>query len=73
LKGSGTKATVNGASVNVGGDVITAYNGQAVKSSDDLITFMARSGVVGQTITLTILRDGKEMQIKVMLAARPNS
>ena len=73
LKGSGTKATVNGASVNVGGDVITAYNGQAVKSSDDLITFMARSGVVGQRITLTILRDGKEMQIKVMLAARPNS
>jgi 2-alkenal reductase len=73
LRGSGTKATIAGTQVNVGGDVITAYNGQTVKSSDDLITFLARSGSVGQTATLTILRDGKEMQIKVTLAARPNS
>jgi S1-C subfamily serine protease len=28
---------------------------------------------VNQTVTLTILRDGKEQSIKVTLAARPSS
>ncbi len=73
LKGSGTKGTINGLQVNIGGDVITAINGQTVKSSDDLITFLARSGVVGQVVTFTILRDGKEMQVQVTLGTRPNN
>jgi 2-alkenal reductase len=73
LKGSGTKATINGLQVNIGGDVITAINGQTVKSADDLITFLARSGVVGQVVTFTILRDGKEIQVQVTLGTRPNN
>ena len=73
IKGSATIVTINGQQTNVGGDVITAYNGQTVKSSDDLITFMARSGLVGQTVTLTILRDGKAMQLQVTLGLRPSS
>ena len=36
--------TINGQQITVGGDVIIAYNGQTVKSSDDLIAFLAIQG-----------------------------
>jgi S1-C subfamily serine protease len=73
LQASQTQATISGQSVNVGGDIITAYNGQAIKTSDDIITDLAMSGVVGQTITLTVLRAGKTMDVHVALEARPAS
>jgi S1-C subfamily serine protease len=65
--------TINGQQEFVGGDVIIAYNGQVVKSSDDLVTFLARSGSVGQTVTLTVLRGGKQIQVPVTLGVRPSS
>ncbi len=68
-----TLVTINGRRVSVGGDVITAYNSQTVKSSDNLITFLARSGSVGQTISLTVLRGGKEIQVRVTLGVRPGA
>jgi serine protease Do len=70
LQASTKSATINGATVNVGGDIITAFNSQSIKTSDDLISALARSGKVGQTITLTILRSGQEIQVQVTLAAR---
>ena len=73
IKASNTNITDNGQQVGVGGDVITAYNGQTVKSSDNLVTFLADSGLVGQTVTLTILRNGKQIQIQVTLGLRPSS
>ncbi|MDO8687652.1 MAG: PDZ domain-containing protein, partial [Dehalococcoidales bacterium] len=73
LKASKTPVTINGQQAMVGGDVIVAYNDQVVKSSDDLITFMARSGSVGQAITLAVLRDGKQIQVQATLGLRPSS
>jgi S1-C subfamily serine protease len=73
LKASQTPVTINGQQVSVGGDVIIAYNDLLVKSSDDLVTFLARSGSVGQTVTLTALRGGKQIQVQVTLGVRPSS
>jgi 2-alkenal reductase len=73
IKGSDRQVTINGQNILVGGDVIIAYNGQAVKSSDDLITFLARSGVVSQTVTLSVIRDGKQTEVQVTLGVRPSS
>ena len=73
LQVSQQQVTINGQQIDVGGDVIVAYNGQTIKSSDDLVTFLARSGAVGQTATLTVLRGGKQVQVQVTLAARPSS
>ena len=70
--GSGT-TNINGQQVGVGGDVIIGYSGQTIASSDDLITYLARSGAVGQDVTLTILRDGKQIQVHVTLGLRPGS
>jgi S1-C subfamily serine protease len=73
IKASQTPVTINDQRVSVGGDVIIAYNSQTVKSSDDLITFLARSGSVGQIVTLTVLRGGNQMQVQVTLGVRPGS
>jgi S1-C subfamily serine protease len=73
IKASQKQTTINGQQVGVGGDVIIAYNGQTVKTSDDLIALLARSGVVGQTATLTVLRGGQQVQVQVTLGARPTS
>jgi len=73
LLASTTPVTVNGLQTTVGGDVIIAFNGQTVKTSDDLIAYLARSGVVGQNITLTVLRNGQRTTVTVMLGARPSS
>ncbi len=73
LKAGTSTFNDNGAQITTGGDVIIAFNGQAVKSSDDLITYLADQGVVGQFATLTIIRGGKQMTITVKPAARPTS
>lgn len=73
LRGSSQPATVNGLQAQIGGDVITAIDGKPVKTFDDVIAYLASSTNVNQTVTLTILRDGKEQKIQVILAARPSS
>ena len=55
----------------MGGDVIIAINGTAVRSMDELITYLARYGVAGEDVTLTIFRDSQQQEIDVQLGARP--
>lgn len=73
LRGSDNQVDIEGQQVSVGGDVIVAVDGQAVNQFEDLVTYLARHTEVGQTITLTILRDGKEQTMDLTLAARPQS
>ena len=71
LKPSNTQATVSGAQVNVGGDVITAINGQVVKRFEDLTSYLLSQTQPGQTVTLTVLRGGQEQTVKVTLGTIP--
>ncbi len=71
LQGSTKQTTVNGVPVEVGGDVITAINGQPIKSFDDLVAYLASSTTVNQTVNLTVLRDGKEQTVTLTIGARP--
>ena len=73
LRASSKQTTINGESVNVGGDVIIAIDNQPVKTFDDLVAYLTSSTSVGQTVTLTILRDGQQQDVKVTLAARPTA
>lgn len=54
-----------------GGDLIVAVNGQPVANPDDLISFLVYETEVGQTITLTVLRDGAPTEIPLTLGERP--
>ena len=71
LKGSTKQVTISGQPATVGGDVITAIDGQPVKSIDDVIAYLENSTQVGQKVTLTILRGGKEQSLVITLGERP--
>jgi serine protease Do len=73
LQGSDRQVDINGQQVPVGGDVIVAVDGQPVKTFDDLVVYLTRNAEVGQTVTLTVLRQGNEMQVSVTLEARSGS
>ena len=47
-------------------DVILSFNGKALNNASELSTWVASSSP-GQDITLAVLRDGKEMSVKVNL------
>jgi S1-C subfamily serine protease len=57
----------------VGGDILLAIDGKAVNKWLDVSGFLEERTQVGQTITLRILRDGKEQDVKVVLADMPDS
>jgi serine protease Do len=71
LQGSNTTVTINGVQGTVGGDIITAIDGQTMNSMSDIIAYLAIHTQVGQTVTLTILRDGKTQNVQVTLGSRP--
>jgi S1-C subfamily serine protease len=72
LQPSEDAVEIDGQEVKVGGDIIIGIDGQPVTRFDDLVTYLARSGVVGQTVELRIVRDGKEQKVKLTLAERPS-
>ena len=66
LRGSYKPATIDGERVLVGGDVITALNGQDLTDMAELQGFL-RQADPGETVTLTLLRDGEAMDLEVTL------
>lgn len=71
LLASTQQTTLSGQPVPIGGDIITAINGQTVRGFDDVISYLFNNTSVGQSVTLTILRQGKVQDIKITLGERP--
>lgn len=71
LRGADSIVTSDGLQVPVGGDVVTAIDGQPVRSFDELLIYVAMQTTPGQNVTLTILRDGKTQDVNLTLGARP--
>ncbi len=70
LRGSDKVITLNGQEFAAGGDVITAWNGEAITSMPQLQA-RVRQSQPGDEVTLTILRNGKQQRLTVTLEARP--
>jgi S1-C subfamily serine protease len=73
MRGSSGTKTIEGRSLPVGGDVIVSIDGQIVRSFDDILLYIAMQTKPGQTVTLSIYRDGKLLDLQVILEARPAS
>lgn len=71
LQAGQASSAADGGQLRFEGDIIVAVDGMLLRTSDDLISYLELETVVGDTITFTILRDGAEQQIDLMLAARP--
>jgi 2-alkenal reductase len=68
----GTREVI-GINTVVGGDVIIGIDGEAINDFDELISWLSRRGEVGQEVTLTIIRDGKQQTLPLTLGARPKA
>ena len=71
LQGSTTPTTIDGLPAQIGGDVIVQIDDQPVADFDDLLTYIVRQTEVGETVTLTVLRDGEPQEVELTLEARP--
>lgn len=54
-----------------GGDVIIGVNGEGVTSFDDILSYLQLNTSPGDTITLTVLRDGASVDVPLTLGERP--
>jgi S1-C subfamily serine protease len=70
IEGGDTEVTILGQQLQLGGDVITKVDGKPVSTMEDVIK-VVDSKKPGDSVTVTILRSGKEKQIKVKLGSRP--
>ena len=59
-------------SSNGKGDVITAIDGKPMKTFDDLANYIDQKSV-GDKVTLTVHRDGKDIQLTATLQAWDSS
>jgi S1-C subfamily serine protease len=74
LIGAFASASSAGASEDLvpGGDVITEVDGQAVDGIDDFASYLADSKNPGDTIEMTVHRDGETIQVTAELAEWPS-
>jgi S1-C subfamily serine protease len=70
IQGADGRQNFQGQEIRTGGDVIIAVNGQRLQAESDLAELISRQRP-GQTVTLTLLRDGEEEEIEVELEPRP--
>jgi S1-C subfamily serine protease len=71
LRGGDRDVEIMGTTTRVGGDIIIAIDGYELHTFDDLTAYLVRETEVGQTIVLTIIRDGERLEIPVTLGERP--
>ncbi|HEY60364.1 MAG TPA: trypsin-like serine protease [Anaerolineae bacterium] len=55
-----------------GGDFIVALEGRPIHNFSELLSYLVAYTTPGDTITITVLRDGKQMDFQVTLAKRPD-
>lgn len=71
LRGTDGETTVDGATVPTGGDVIVALDGAAIDDNPDLSRYLALETDPGDTVAVTVVRDGDEETVDVTLGERP--
>ena len=71
LKGGDDKLRFQAGEYTVGGDVILDVDGHKIVEPDDLARFVAFRKP-GETVTLTVLRNGQREQVELTLGKRPD-
>ena len=63
---------IEGSRVPVGGDVILAIEDTPMRSFEDLASYLALQTTPGETVGVTLLRDGSEETVEIPLVSRPD-
>jgi len=70
IQGATTAAEVQGQEFGLGGDIIVAVNGESIASTEDLVEKIEDLHA-GETVELTVNREGQTASVNVKLAERP--
>jgi S1-C subfamily serine protease len=73
LRGGDRMIRLQNVELPVGGDVIIAVDGEPMNKPQDLIAYLETETRVGDTIQVTIIRDGEELTLPLTLGERPSS
>ena len=71
LRGGNQAVVIEGEEVVIGGDVIIGIDGREVRGINDILVYIERYKNVGDNVTLTIIREGRETEVPLTLGARP--
>jgi serine protease Do len=67
LQGGNTQKSILGSIVIVGGDIITAINTHRITNTDDLLSYLERNTLPGQTVDFTVERNGQSQKVQVTI------
>nr|MBC7245484.1 trypsin-like peptidase domain-containing protein [Chloroflexota bacterium] len=73
IRGSSRTVRLGRYQVPLDGDVIVAINGQSVHNFQDLTVYLETKTTIGDTVRVTILRDGQERIIEVRVGEQPRT
>lgn len=73
LRGGVSEVIVSGRPMRAGGDIVVAIDETVVKDFEDLINHLASRTSVGDTVTVTVVRDGTEVSVQLTLEERPSN
>ena len=73
LMGTETRQMVDGRDVPMDGDIIIKIDGEMVRKIADILVHLQMEKIVGDEMTLTILRDGEVMDKTIFLGERPSN
>lgn len=69
IRAGQTSTSLNG--LNAGGDLIMGIDGHPVTSFDEMLSYLVTNKSPGDTVVLTVLRDGQQVDVSVVLGTRP--
>jgi S1-C subfamily serine protease len=72
IRAGNISATLDGAQIQLGGDIVTAVDGKTVRSNEDLTAAIA-GRKQGDKVKVTLVRGGKDKTVEVTLGDRPAS
>jgi S1-C subfamily serine protease len=71
MRGGDTPTRVEGRTINLGGDIVLELDGQPIRKLDDILVYLQREKSVGDTMGVTVLRDGELLHLELLLEPRP--
>ena len=73
IRGAQREVRLGRYDIPIGGDILIAIDGNKIREMEDLVKYLETETVVGQSVNLTIVRDGQEQTVQVELGEQPMS
>jgi 2-alkenal reductase len=71
LRAGTQNVRVRGQPIPVNSDIIVAINNNTIRDIDDLVAYLVENTSPGDTVVLTIVREGQTLDLNVTLGVRP--